>query len=243
MEWILIALLGGGGAYAARKLSTARAERAQRAEELTDVRRMADEDVTVFGEELQRLDAQVHPDRLDEPTRADYQKALDAYESAKQSVDRLREADEVSAVVDTLATGRYAMACVQARVEGRPVPDLRPPCYFNPQHGPSVTDVVWTRPKGGGTRSVPACAQDAGRVAAREKPDLRLVRIGSRQVPWWEAGETAGPYGRGYFPASVLAAAAGHQRGGVGHPGPVTATPSETGGVGTAAEMGDGNGP
>ena len=231
MEWILIALLGGGGAYAARKLSAARAERAERAEELADARRLAEEDVTVFGEELQRLDGQVHPDRLDEPTRADYQKALDAYESAKQSVDGLRDAGQVSAVVDTLATGRYAMACVQARVAGRAVPELRPPCFFNPQHGPSVRDVVWTRPKGG-TRSLPACSQDAARVAAHEKPDLRLVRIGSRQVPWWEAGEVAGPYGRGYFPAAVLAAAAGHQRGGLGHVGPVTATPSETQGFG-----------
>jgi hypothetical protein len=113
----------------------------------------------------------------------------------------MRDADEVSTVTDTLATGRYALACVQARVAGLELPELRSPCFFNPQHGPSVSDVVWTTSRYG-TRTVPACAQDAARVGARQQPELRTVTIGARTVPYWEAGAAFAPYSRGYFAAA-----------------------------------------
>lgn len=206
MEWLLLGLVGaGGGVLLAWRRAVRRSERREQQEEIAAVRRLADEDVTVFGEQLQRLDAQVGDRPLDEPTRADYQRALDAYEAGQRDVPRLRHADEVSTVVDTLAAGRYALACVEARLAGRPVPELRVPCFFNPQHGPSVCDVVWTRPARG-TRTVPACAQDAARVAAREQPQLRTVRIGSRTVPYWEAGAAILPYSRGYFPGAAAGA-------------------------------------
>ena len=79
-----------------------------------------------------------------------------------------------------------------------PVPVRRVPCFFNPQHGPSTTDVVWTRPRHG-TRTVPACAQDAARVGVGQQPEIRYVQLGSRQVPYWEAGRAFAPYGQGYF--------------------------------------------
>lgn len=234
MEWLLLLLAGGtGGAVVVRRAVAARDGRRERRDELDGVRRLADEDVTIFGEQLQVLDAELTGRTLDEAARRDYQCALDAYEAAQRSVPRLRDADEVSTVVDTLATGRYALACVRARVAGDPMPELRVPCFFNPQHGPSVTDVVWTRP-GRGTRTVPACAQDAARLAAREQPDLRLVRIGSRRVPYWEAGAAYLPYGKGYFPLATSGAASsvawafapfdtggGHSGGGHGQQGGV----------------------
>jgi hypothetical protein len=229
----------------------ARDGRRERRDELDGVRRLADEDVTIFGEQLQVLDTEMAGRALDEAARRDYQCALDAYEAAQRSVPRLRVADEVSTVVDTLATGRYALACVRARVAGEPVPELRVPCFFNPQHGPSVTDVVWTRP-GRGTRTVPACVQDAARVAAREQPDLRLVRIGARRVPYWEAGAAYLPYGQGYFPATTVSAAGslgwafvpaegggGHSGGGQGTSGGVFDSGfGDAGGFG--ADAGDG---
>jgi len=136
---------------------------------------MADEDTTLLGEQLARLGVDHRVDTMEESTRIDYQAALDAYESAKRAVPRLTRPDEVSTVVDTLSTGRYALACVQARLEGRPIPELRVPCFFNPQHGPSVRDVLWTAP-GRGTRNVPACAQDASRVANGQQPDREFDR-------------------------------------------------------------------
>lgn len=208
MEWLLLILAGGGGVYAVRRLTDRREVRREHQEELEGVRRLADEDVTLFGEQLQHLDAEVAGRELDAETRMDYQRALDAYESAQRAVPRLRDPEEVSKITDTLGSGRYALACVHARAAGRAVPELRVPCFFNPQHGPSVTDVVWTRP-GRGTRTVPACAQDAARVAARERPELRTVRIGARTVPYWEAGAAYLPYSRGYFPAAAHLAGAG----------------------------------
>ena len=209
MEWLLLAAVVGGGGWAAKKLRDRQAVRRTEAEELEGVRRLADEDVTFLGEQLQRLDEEVAGHELDEPTRVDYQVALDAYESAKRAVPRIKRADEISKITDTLSSGRYALACVQARVAGLPVPELRVPCFFNPQHGPSVTDVRWTEP-GHGTRRVPACAQDAARVANRETPEVRKVKIGSRTVPYWEAGNAYRPYSEGYF-AGVAALAWAYQ--------------------------------
>ena len=197
---------GGAGAYAASRVRTARTERRERAEELEQVRRVADEDVTVFGEQLQRLGDRVAGHELDQPTREDYQLALDAYEHAKFAAPRMREADEISALVDTLASGRYAILCVRARLVGEPVPERTLPCFFNPQHGPSSRNLMWTSPRTG-TRTVPACARCASQLAAREKPEVRTVRFGGRTVPYWEAGATFHPYSRGYFAADAAVGA------------------------------------
>ena len=203
MEWLLLVIAAAGGsAVAARNLAGRRFEKRQRAADLESVRTLADEDVTQFGEQLQRLDEAVAGRPLDGEGRARYQTALDAYESAKEAVPRMRSADQVSMITDTLSSGRYALACVMAQAQGRPAPEHRVPCFFNPAHGPSVTDVVWTQPRRG-TRRVPACAQDAARVAAHEKPHLRTVQLGDRRVPYWEAGAAFAPYGLGYFAASA----------------------------------------
>ncbi len=207
MEWLVLAFAaaGGAGAYTVRRLLTVRDDRRERATQLEQARVVADEDVTVFGEQLQRLGDAVSDRTLDEPTRTDYQTALDAYERAKWDAPRMQHADEISSLVDTLATGRYSMACVRARLAGNPVPELRVPCFFNPQHGPSARDVMWTSPRHG-TRRVPACVRCTNQLAAREKPEVRKVRFGSRTVPYWEAGASMHPYSRGYFPSDAAAA-------------------------------------
>jgi uncharacterized membrane protein YgcG len=201
VEWLLVILVAGGGGIVARRWRAHVSSRRVELEQLEGVRRLADEDVTYLGEQLQRLDGEVEGHRLDEQTRVDYQTALDTYEAAQRAVSGLRTADEISKVTDTLSSGRYALACVQARVAGRPVPELRVPCFFNPQHGPSVADVSWTRP-GHGTRRVPACSQDVARMANDELPEVRTVRIGARTVPYWQAGAAFLPYTEGYFAAT-----------------------------------------
>ena len=223
MEWMIGALLatgaGTGTLLGVRWHLVRRRGRHEGLEELLVAQAMADEDTTLLGEQLQRVEAPAGS--MDPATRRDYQSALDAYESAKRAVPRLRSAQQVSTVVDTLSTGRYALACVHARLEGRPVPELRVPCFFNPQHGPSVGDVVWTS-RVRGTRSVPACAQDAARVARGESPPIRQIRVGSTMAPYWEAGAAYLPYGENYFSAAVLESGRhqhGTDNGGIGYGG------------------------
>ena len=166
--------------------------------ELASVKRAADEDVTVFGEELQALDTDLAGRELDEGTRADYQRALDAYEAAKESVAAITSPEEVRHVSEILEDGRYATACVRARVAGEQLPARRAPCFFNPQHGPSVTEVEWA-PPGGAPRDVPACALDAERVRNGAEPDSRKVMVGAQRMPYWQAGPSFAPYAAGYF--------------------------------------------
>ena len=109
--------------------------------QLATSKRAADEDVTKFGEELQRLDSDVAGHALDEPMQQDYQRALDAYDNAKMSLDAVTKPEEIRHVTEILEDGRYAVACVKARIAGEPLPAKRPPCFFNPAHGPSSQDV------------------------------------------------------------------------------------------------------
>ncbi len=168
--------------------------------ELESVKRTADEDITRFGEELQDLDLDMVGKDLGDGARQDYQRALDAYESAKQAVGQVTEADQIKHVIEILEDGRYAATCVRARVNGEPLPQRRPSCFFNPQHGPSVVDVQWA-PPGGAPREVPACAADAERVRAGAEPDVRKVMVGPQRVPYWEAGPAYSPYAQGMFGA------------------------------------------
>jgi hypothetical protein len=171
----------------------------ERAEaDLEAARRVADEDVTRFGEELQRLDTELLTDSLDEPARQDYQRALDSYESAKESVRLTARPDDVRHVTQALEDGRYAVACVRARVTGEPLPVRRPPCFFNPAHGPSTVDIEWA-PPGGQPRQIPVCAADADRVSQGAEPDVRTVPQGVGRVPYWQGGPAYSPWASGYF--------------------------------------------
>ena len=166
--------------------------------ELEPVRKLAFEDVTALGVELQELDLELAGRELDGGQRADYQRALDAYESAKTASDNIAEPEHVRHVTEILEDGRYAIACVRARVAGEALPTRRPPCFFDPRHGLSVADVPWT-PPGGAQRDVPACALDAERVRAGAEPDSRMVMVGSQRVPYYQGGRAYQPYAAGYF--------------------------------------------
>ncbi len=201
MDVLLVLLLVGVGVYlfqrSAAQRRTAEVE-ARQAADLAAVRTVTDEDVTRFGEELQRLDGDLLTERLDEATRQDYQRALDSYEAAKESLRLATVPDDIRHVTEALEDGRYAAACVMARTEGRPLPTRRPPCFFNPAHGPSTTDIEWA-PPGGQPRQVPVCAADADRVEQGAEPDIRTVRQGPGRVPYWQGGPVYSPWASGYF--------------------------------------------
>ncbi|SDU80878.1 hypothetical protein SAMN04488544_0276 [Microlunatus sagamiharensis] len=196
---VLAVVFGGVGLY--RRHAVAQRQQAEQAaleSQLSTSRRAADEDVTKFGEELQRLDVDVAGHPLDEAMQQDYQRALDAYEDAKSSLDAVTKPDEIRHVTEILEDGRYAVACVKARVNGTKLPQKRPPCFFNPAHGPSSQNVDWA-PPGGASRSVPACPADAERVLAGADPYIRTVQVGAQRVPYWEGGPGYQPWAQGYY--------------------------------------------
>lgn len=206
MSDLLLVLLLVAGALALVVIPQRRQRAAleqRREADLQAVARVAEEDVTKFGEELQRLDIDMLTTPLDEPMRQDYQRALDSYESAKEILGRIREPEQVKHVTEALEDGRYAVACVLARKDGEPLPVRRPPCFFNPAHGPSTTDIEWA-PPGGIPRQVPVCAADADRVHQGAEPDIRTVQQGYGRVPYWQAGPAYSPYAMGYFSAYAM---------------------------------------
>jgi hypothetical protein len=152
----------------------------------------------VLAENLRRVDAEAADRPLDEDSWVDYQSARKSHRTAQQEVGWVKDADEIGKVTEPIADGHSALARVQARATGEPVPKPRLPCFFNPQHGPSVFEVAFT-PPGHGTRKVPACASDVARVRAKEKPDIREVEVNGRRVPYFEVGSALAPYGESYF--------------------------------------------
>ena len=163
-------------------------------EELRRARQLVTEDVTVFGEQLAELHMETMTTDLDEDMRGDYQRALDLYDEAKHALTRTKATDnigDVHAVVPVLNDGRFHLACVLARRDGADLPQRRQPCFFNPQHGPAVADVPWT-PPGGVERQVPVCRSDQRRLDGGEDPEIRLVRVGDRYVPWFAAERERG---------------------------------------------------
>jgi hypothetical protein len=192
---ILIFIVAGivGLAVVARKR---RKER--QARELAELKDSVYEDVTRLGEDISALNLNVTDPQLDPAARDDYRRAMDSYDQAKSAADSARRPEDMRQVTTALEDGRYYMTAVRARLNGDPVPERRAPCFFNPQHGPSVQDVPWA-PPGGAPREVPACAADAQRVLSGEDPDARLVTVGGDRRPYWDAGPAYAPYAGGYY--------------------------------------------
>ncbi|MCX4746581.1 hypothetical protein OG455_13790 [Kitasatospora sp. NBC_01287] len=193
---VILALVGVGGFLLVRRSRKRKAE--QLAAELRALRTVVDEDITAFGEELERLDFTPGAPGADDAQRADYTHALDAYERAKRTMDEARRPEDVKAVTEALEDGRFSLATLAARRAGHPLPDRRPPCFFDPRHGPSAQDADWA-PAGGTARAVPVCAADAQRLAAGLDPAIRTVQTERGPQPYWDAGPAYGPWAGGYF--------------------------------------------
>ncbi|MFI9024418.1 hypothetical protein [Streptomyces sp. NPDC053560] len=193
-----LVVLGAGGAYTVHR----RAKRRREAEEqaaLESLRVVVDEDITAYGEELDRLDFRPGEPGADDAMRADYAHALDAYENAKQAMGRARRPEDVRKVTEALEDGRFALATLEARREGRELPERRPPCFFDPRHGPAVADARWAPPRGS-ERTVPVCAADKARLADGQEPMARTVRTPyGEDRPYWEAGSVYAPWAGGYY--------------------------------------------
>ena len=197
-----VVVAGGAGAYALVRRGRRRHEEERRAA-LDRLRVVVDEDITAFGEELDRLEFHPAEPGADDAMRADYERALNAYDQAKAAMAAARRPEDVRSVTQALEDGRFSLAQLAARREGRPLPERRPPCFFDPRHGPSVADAGWT-PPGGAPREVPVCAADATRLADGRDPVVREVDTEHGRRPYWDAGPAYGPWAGGYFGAGIL---------------------------------------
>lgn len=197
----IVAVLLGGGYLLLRRRRKAREE--QRRDQLRKLRKVVDEDITAFGEELDRLDFRPDEPASDDLMRGDYGRALDAYERAKSLMGAAGRPEDVEQVTRSLEEGRFALATLDARRSGEPLPERRPPCFFDPRHGPSVRDMSWT-PPGGIPRDVPVCAADVARIEDGDAPLARTVDTARGPQPYWNAGPAYAPYAGGYFGGGLL---------------------------------------
>jgi hypothetical protein len=190
---ILIGLLVLGG-LAFLGFRILRGRRRQEAE-LAEVKAAAHDDLIALADDVQKLE---QPVEANAKAKREYEQALEDYDQASSAFDRARRTKELEAVAGSLEEGRYHMAAAQALLDGKRPPERRPPCFFDPRHGPSVRDVEWA-PPGGVPRKVPACEVDAQAVERGEEPASREVVAGGRRVPYWNAPPYFGPWAGGYF--------------------------------------------
>ena len=163
-----------------------------------DVRRAAEEDVLGLADEIRSLDLDIEMPGVGSEARADYMHAVDQYDRARAALDSARSPEGLGAVSSAVEEGRFAITSTRARLAGQQPPERRPPCFFDPRHGPSVRDVVWT-PPGGTPRPVPVCAADAVSLEEGNEPHARHVRVEGREVPYWNAPAYYGAWAGGYF--------------------------------------------
>ncbi|MER5990417.1 hypothetical protein [Streptomyces viridosporus] len=149
---------------------------------------------------------------------ADYGRALDAYEQATRKLRTGRRLSLLSrrdyqGALRALDEGRHALACLDARLSGEPLPRRLPLCFFDPRHGPSVSERLWA-PSGGVQRLIAVCAADAVRLTEGVGP------LGDAPVPG--TGGSPGvrvPAGSGPVPQQPGASAAAEPLRGAAVPG------------------------
>ncbi|MEU9098723.1 hypothetical protein [Streptomyces sp. NPDC048361] len=197
-----VVVAGGAGAYALVRRSRKKKAEEERAA-LQRLQVVVDEDITAFGEELDRLDFHPAEAGADDAMRADYERALDSYETSKSLMAKAERPADVTGVTQALEDGRFSLATLAARREHRPLPERRAPCFFDPRHGPSVEDATWT-PAGGAPRQVPVCLADATRLRDGQDPMVREVDTDQGRRPYYDAGPAYGPWAGGYFGGGML---------------------------------------
>jgi hypothetical protein len=170
----------------------------RREREWEEVRSSAQDDLVALGDDIRSLDVDIQMPGTSQEAKQRYEQALEAYQRASDVFDRAHRPEDLAPVSETLEEGRFAMAYAKALLEGRPPPERRPPCFFDPRHGPSTEDVEWAPPEGT-PRPVPACAADALRIKEGFQPHGRQVTVNGRPTDYWNAPGHFGPWAGGYF--------------------------------------------
>jgi hypothetical protein len=170
----------------------------RREREWDEVRASAEDDLVALGDDIRSLDVDIQMPTVSPEAKQRYEQALEAYQRASDIFDRAKHPEDLAPMTETLEEGRFAMAYTKALLEGKPPPERRAPCFFDPRHGPSVEDVEWAPPQGS-PRPVPACAADAIRIKEGFAPHGKQVSVNGRQTDYWNAPGHYGPMMGGYF--------------------------------------------
>ena len=176
---VLLAVLGG--------LLIRQPIRRRRQQDLKEAKAAAQDDLIALSAGVTDHDADVSI-RSNPEAAAEQAAALNAYERGTAALDAARRVKDMGAVSRAIAEGQYHLASAQALAAGEAKPDRRPLCFFDPRHGMSVRDVLWTPPDGGPPRPVPACADDARKVERGVEPDMRTVEVRGAPVSYVNAG-------------------------------------------------------
>ena len=189
--------------FAFSRIRRRKRDQAQAAAEFEEVRDAARDDVIALGQDIRALDLDMEMPDADSEAKTHYGLAVERYQQADQALQAARRPEDIKPVTELLEEGRWAMEAARAEMEGREAPEHRAPCFFDPRHGPSVTDVEWAPPDGQ-PREVPACAADATRVKDGYDPDMREVAVNGRMVPYYQAGAAYAPWAGGFFGGGLL---------------------------------------
>ncbi len=162
-------------------------------EDLT--RQAVREDVSLLGADLDR-DGPL--DELGAMVDDSWNAVQESYRQLKGGLDQAQTNADLSAVTEQLATTRQLLTQYRAALLAEPVPDAQPPCFFNPNHGPADTFVTWHTTEGTPVR-LPSCLADAKRLDSGAAPYARTFRTAAGRQPWWQVGQQAAAWARGWF--------------------------------------------
>jgi hypothetical protein len=171
--------------------------RRRRQRQLADAKSAAQDDLIALGSAVTELDTDVLVQNQPEAAQ-EQAAALGCYERGTRALDRARRLGDMRTVGLAIAQGQYHLAAAKALSEGKPRPGRRPPCFFDPRHGMSLRDVVWTPTEGGTARDVPACATCAHQVDDGIQPDMRQIEVAGAPVRYLESRVAPGYWG-GYY--------------------------------------------
>ncbi|MEU4154562.1 hypothetical protein [Streptomyces sp. NPDC026659] len=128
-----------------------------------------DAEITAFGEALNAHSFSPGQPGATDAMRAELARALDAYEQAKRDFAGGHTGADAGDVLRALDEGRYALACLDALLADRPLPERMPLCFFDARHGRAVRQVRWAPPQGI-ARDIAVCAADMVRLAEDPSP-------------------------------------------------------------------------
>jgi uncharacterized membrane protein YgcG len=165
----------------------ARPVRKRRERELSEAKSAAQDDLIALSTALtdHRTEAAI---QQNPEAAAEQGEALTSYERGTMALDAAKRVSDMGAVSKAIAEGQYHLSCADALAAGRPRPDRRPSCFFDPRHGMSVSDRYWTPPDGGPGRSVPVCSACAHKLDQGIEPEMRKVEANGAPVNYVNAG-------------------------------------------------------